>query len=60
MYIYTGEAAIQLSKYLLKTLCSDLTNIIVGYLAEDLGLVSKIHDELSPKVYCYIGPVLVV
>lgn len=47
---FIGEAAIQLSKYLLKTLCSELTNVIVTYLAEDLGLISKIPEEVTLKV----------
>lgn len=52
MVLYPGEAANQLSKYLLKTLCSDLTNIIVIYLAEDLNVVSEPADaeNITPKV----------
>lgn len=45
-----GEAAIQLSKYLLKTSCTDLTNMMVIYLAEDLGLTPKGVLELNLKV----------
>lgn len=51
MYCVTpGEAAVQLSKYLLKTLCSDLMNIIVIYLAEDLGLMTQVPEEFGIKV----------
>lgn len=46
----SGEAANQLSKYLLKTLCSDLTSIIVKYVAEDLGVVSDMQEDVSLKV----------
>ena len=51
LFFLIEEAAIQLSKYLLKTVCSDLINIVVLYLAEDLGIVSRGLNELSIKVF---------
>ena len=50
-FTYAGEAAIQLSKYLLKTSCSDLMNLAIVYLAEDLGIRSEGSGELSSKVH---------
>lgn len=50
MYVHAGDAAVQLSKYLLKTLCSDLVNMIVIYLAEDLGILTEVPTEITSKV----------
>lgn len=40
---------IQLSKYLLRTLCSDLMNRVLVYLGQDCGLTTS-TQELTPKV----------
>ena len=47
---YIGDAATQLSKYLLRTLCSDLTNLILLFIAEDCGLNLPELEDMNGKV----------
>ncbi len=36
--VCTGDTMMQLVKYLLKTLCVDMTNMVVSYIAVDNGI----------------------
>ena len=51
MYLL-GDTEAQLSRYLLRTLCSDLTNTVLIYLAEDIGVDTPSHGqgEMTAKV----------
>ena len=44
------DMSFQLSKYLLRTLCSDLTNMVVVYLAEDCGVATPPAENMAPNV----------
>ena len=53
MYMYLlGDTEVQLSRYLLRTLCSDLANTVLIYLAEDSGMDTPSHGqgEMTAKV----------
>ena len=44
------NAVIQLNRYLLRTLCSDLFNFVVLYLADDTGVTQLPESEFTVKV----------
>ncbi|XP_023230156.1 E3 UFM1-protein ligase 1-like [Centruroides sculpturatus] len=46
--IFSDDVQLQLIKYLLKSLCSDMTNIIVNYLCAELGINSE--DETTTAI----------
>lgn len=43
--LFEGDTESQLSRYLLRTLCTDLTNTVLFYLAEDSGLDTPSHGQ---------------
>lgn len=57
VFFLSDDISAQLYKHLLKTLCTDLTNMIINYLAVEQGLVSSPDGEsgLTPEVnfWCY-------
>ena len=48
------DVSAQLYKHLLKTLCTDLVNLIINYLAVEHGLLSSTDGEsvLTSEVSC--------
>lgn len=48
--VLAGDASVQLSKYLLHTLCADLMNMVLAYLAEDGGKSLPTEEEMNFKV----------
>ena len=46
----SGDTAVQLSRYLLRSLCTELFNVVLLYLAEDCGQQHSEGEELSSKV----------
>ena len=48
--VISGDASVQLSKYLLHTLCADLINMVLAYLAEDGGQSVPTEEEMNFKV----------
>lgn len=53
--IFSDDIASQLCKHLQRTLCTDLTNNIVSYLAQEHGLtaVADLDTVLSLEVYIF-------
>lgn len=50
-FSFLDDVVFQLSKYLLRTLCSDLTNMVLIYVAEDCGVdVSFPEENIGPNV----------
>lgn len=50
---FLDDLKLQLSKYLLRTLCTDMTNQVVKYLAEDCKLAVSDNVDTFNKVSTY-------
>ena len=44
------STAVQLSRYLLRTVCSDLFNVVLTFLADDSGITLPSEDLITMKV----------
>ena len=51
-YNFSGDLKLQLSKYLLRTICTDMTNQIVKYIAQDYKMTVSDDTEVFNKVSC--------
>lgn len=47
---FSDEIAVQLSHYLLSTLCTDLFNAVLIFLAEDNGVALPLESKVIAKV----------
>ena len=47
---FTDDAAVQMNRYLLRTLCTDIFNHVLKYLADDNGVNLPSGNEFSLKV----------
>ena len=50
MLIFTDDVQVQLSRHLLRTVCTDIANQAVGLLAADHMLTINDESALSPEV----------
>ena len=50
MLIFTDDVQVQLSRHLLRTVCTDIVNQAVGLLAADHMLTINDDSALSPEV----------
>ena len=48
----SGDAALQLSKYLLRTVCTDILNMVICYVSKDKGVQLPDGEKLTAKVIC--------
>ena len=49
-YYYLGDTKLQLSKYLLRTLCTDMTKLVLTYIASDYNIKVPEDAETFSKV----------
>ncbi len=54
-----GDGAVQLSKYLLRTLCTDMTNMVLLYITEDASSNSgEMTKKVAKKLYVLVDQFL--